>query len=160
MDTLFRTDEVVTSSVSIGNPWAADPLAALAGPLHPFLDMLTMPGQPCLIYLAQKGLRLYPLRDGGRPRTVLHGHDTMSPQQLRMRRRCAASHDSALKAHDKLAVQAFLDLYSCSRVTEMVRRGKQLKGELLESTVLSLATRRWCLMHSVLARSRSAPRDR
>ena len=48
-----------------------------------------------------------------------------------MGRRCAAGRDSALKAHDKLAVQAFLDLYRRSRVTTMVLRGKQLQGVLL-----------------------------
>ena len=90
-----------------------------------------MPGQPCLIDLAQKGVCLHPPRGGGHPRTILHTHHAPPPQQSRMRRRCAAGYDSALKAHDKLAVQAFLDLYSRSRVTKMVRRGKQLQGVLL-----------------------------
>ena len=123
MNTLLRMDEIRTGSVAIGNAWAADPLATLAGLLHSLLDLLTMPGQPCVIHLAQKGLRLRPLRGGGHPRTILHTHDAPSPQQSRMRRRCAAGHNSALKAHDKLAIQAFLNLYGCSRVTEMVEVG-------------------------------------
>ena len=57
-DTLFRTDEVRTGSVAIGNVWAANPLTALAGPLHPLLDLLAMPGQPCLIHLAQNSVPL------------------------------------------------------------------------------------------------------
>ena len=58
-----------------------------------------------------------------RPRS---GRGAYKLQLSCMQRRCAAGQDSTLKTDDELAIQPFLDFYCCSRVTEMIRRGKQL----------------------------------